>query len=576
MLPVMLSGCCQRPDGVPAVIRSLSLPQHDPLRRSRRNARLQKMQKLYAFSLTYNGNIATIDRLPRRERPGLYYYLQSVKRMLPLIPSLPGLFLKFIKFGFLGRPFEKSEDYFFFDRTPFPDPDFRENFRDDFYFGRQCVAGTNPVMIEGVNEQNPLPATFRPDPAALDLDGKTLEQAMAQDRLYMLNYAMLKPLTTSPGTVDGIRKYLKAPIALFYLQDNRHLRPLAVQMDVTEATGPGNRIYTPADGQQWKLARTCVMTADATVHDLWIHATQIHYVMESVIMVSHRQLAKQHPLMVLLAPHLRYTLSVNVQPLYQPNSLGKRLFDYSNMFACSNAALIEFMGQGMRAYSFRDRRFPTDIRNRHVQNPLLDYPYRDGGAPLWDLLQSFAREYVGVYYRTDEDVLNDYELQAWASELGGDRHTGKCGLNDFPTRLTTPDEVAEIIGHILFICTAHHSTIHYPQYQYAGYPPNMPSSLYQSPEIPPEEYQTEAQFVRFFPNFRMALNQVLVYYLVCFRVNRMDEYDLLSFDRRSAPVIKRHREKLRELSRKYREKEKHERLRYPFMDPLQVPASVTA
>lgn len=245
-------------------------------------------------------------------------------------------------------------------------------------------------------------------------------------------------------------------------------------------------------------------------------------------------------------------------------------------YACNNETIIKLMGKGMRVFNFSERTFPNDIKNRHMENPKLDYPYRDGGLPMWNAIQKFTKEYVDLYYDNDQDVLNDYELQAWAEELGGDRKKGNCGLNGFPTRISSSGEVARIIGQIIFTCTAHHSTIHYPQYQYAGYLPNMPSSLYQSPDIPAEQYKTEKQFVRFFPDFRMAFNQTLVYYMVCFRVNRIGEYDLFAFDKKAVPVIIRHRQTLHEIAKQHQEKYRDGKQKYPFMDPSQIPNSVTA
>ena len=553
---------------------ALMLPQHDPDPFGRKT-HLQEMRERYAYSLTYDGYIATINQLPKCEKPGWYYKYQLFGNIAGLVPSLPSLLWKTLKHGLLGKPFESFDDYIFFPHSRFPDPAFRKDFWNDLYFGRQCVAGANPVMLQGVNAQNPLPENFRVDPSALSLSPEQYAQALSGDRLYMVNYESVKPLTESLGTVEGLQKYLTAPIALLMQQDDGHLMPVAIQLDVTQPSGADNPIITPADKQQWKLARTCVQAADGTLHDLITHAVEIHYVMESVIMVSYRQLGMYHPLLTLLDPHLQYTLNINVHPLYEPDKAGA-VPSYGKMFPPDNPGLVKFMGQAMANFRFRERAFPNDLKRRHVENPKLDYPYRDDGRLLWNAIQDFTREYVNVYYKDDQDVINDHELQGWAQELTGSRQQGMCGLNDFPMQFQTISEVAETIGQIIFTATAHHSAIHYPQHTYAQFVPNMPLSLYRQPLPLPGRAAPDKTLLEFFPRFDMAFQQAMIYYMVDFKVNRIGEYALELFDEPAIAVIQRYQQKLAELSAAHGEKYKDSAMPYPFMDPLHIPNGVTA
>lgn len=549
----------------------LTLPQADP-NPAARAAHLAQMRAMYAFSLTYDGHIATINQLPACEKPGFYYQTVALTHALKLVPSVPGLLWKACYHGLLGRPFKTPQSYRFFGLTPLPEPKLGSDPWNDHRFARQRVAGANPVMLQGVNAVNPLPQTFRVEQAQLTLSTEVLQQALASDRLYQVSYAMLKPLQAHLGSVNGHAKYLTAPIALFYLEDNGQLRPLAIQLDCTEVTGPENPILTPTQGRQWQLAQTCVQAADAVVHDLWTHAVQIHYVLESIIMVTYRQLGMRHPLLMLLDPHLQYTLSVNINPLYEPDQNGNIPY-YGQMFPPDNAALVAFMGQGMRAFRFRERAFPNDLKTRHVTNPKLDYPYRDAGQPIWDATQAFVAAYVAIYYKTDADVTADYELQAWAQELGGTRDSGACGLEDFPTAFNTRAEIAQIFGQIIFMATAHHAAIHYPQIPYTQFVPNMPNALYQAPFPLPAEHAPAQALMRFFPPFAVALFQAFIYYAVDFKVNRIGEYALSLFDPQVVPVILQYQRTLKALAEDYRAKYPPD---YPYLNPAQVPNGVTA
>lgn len=552
----------------------LALPQFDSDPTGRK-AQLEKMRQRYAYSLTYDGSIATVNQLPSCEKPGLYYNVKALINLAGLIPSLPGALWKVIKHGLMGQPFKQVKDYIFFGLTPFPNPALREDFWNDLYFGRQCVAGANPVMIQGVNAKNPLPDQFQVKQARLPISAQALDEALTEDRLYMVNYAALKTMKGHLGTVDGHQKHVTTPIALFRLEHDGQLRPLAIQLDVTQDTSAENSIITPDDNQQWRLARTCVQAADAAVHDLWTHAVQIHYVMESIIMVTYRQLGMKHPLLALLDPHLQYTLNVNVHPLYEPGKNGKAPY-YGKMFPCDNETLVKFMGEGMRSFKFRQRAFPNDIKNRHMENPKLNYPYRDDGLPVWDAIQTFVEAYIVAYYADDQAVINDYELQAWAKELGSDRASGACGLEDFPTEFSTRKAVAAIFGQIIFTATAHHSAIHFPQYPYAQFVPNLPNALYQSPASLLNADASQQDMMGFFPPFKIALFQSFLYYAVNFKVNRIGEYALELFSPQAAAIIKKHQKALKDISAAHRKKYSQSDMQYPYMDPSHIPNGVTS
>lgn len=552
----------------------LTLPQFDQDSKKRQKE-IERMRIKYAYSLTYDGQIATINQLPKCESGGTYYNFKLVSNALGLLPSLPGFLWKVFKHGILRMPFKRVEDYNFFGLVAFSEPELRTDLWSDSLMALQCVAGANPIMIEGVNQDNPLPAQFKIKETSLSISTEALDTALNENRLYMVNFEMLKTLKNHQGEVGGHKKYVTTPIALFYLQDSGQLRPLAIQLDVTSDTGKDNPIITPADGNDWKVARTCLMAADGAVHDLWTHAVQIHYVMEAVIMTSYRQLGQSHPLLALLGPHLQYTLGVNVHPLYERAPDGS-IPIYGKMFPCDNEALVKFMGEGMRQFKFRERAFPNDIKRRHMENSSLNYPYRDDGLPVWNAIQKFARDYVHVYYKTDQQVVEDYELQAWANELGGERADGACGLEDFPGSFSNKQTVAEIFGQIIFIATAHHSSIHYPQNPYAQFVPNMPNSVYESPDTLLNKDIDEKQLMSLLPRFGMALQQSLIYYLVGFKVNKLGEYPVKMFCPEAISVIEQYQSELKQLSKAHKNKYQNQKHQYPYMDPENIPNGVTA
>lgn len=551
----------------------LLLPQSDQ-QKQQRETYLQKKRELYAYQLTYKQNIATLKKLPEQEKPDFTYNIGLLSNASKLIFSLPNLILTLLK----GYPYKKFQDYFFFNLSPYPHREFINDFQKDIYLGLQRVAGMNPVVIEGVTKNNGLPENFKAQNIVSQLTKQTYEEALENGRLYIADYSMLQPLADSFVEEEGYRKYVTAPISLYYRQDDGLLQPLGIQLYGTKPTdNNSNPIYTPKDGNDWLMAKTFVQAADGTHHELWTHATRIHYVVESIIMCTQRNLHQHHPLFPLLYPHLQYTLNINSKPLFEKTPEGK-IPGFGKMFACDNDTLVDFMGKGMRTYNFKAMAFPHDIENRNMEDTNLYYPYRDDGKLVWEAVNKFVTEYVTVYYKSDQDVIEDYELQKWGKEIGGSRKENNCEIPGFPTQFNSIDEVIETVANIIFMITGHHSSVHFGQHQYAGYVPNMPFSVY----TPPAKNFPEKDIMNLFPPFGklslslgMAFYQTFIFYVTDFKINRIGDYKLDMFDDKTNEIIKRYKKDLQRISMEIDQRNQKRTFPYSLMNPKYIPNSVT-
>lgn len=48
---------------------------------------------------------------------------------------------------------------------------------------------------------------------------------------------------------------------------------------------------------------------------------------------------------------------------------------------------------------------------------LKDYPFAHDGLLIWNVLHEWFAAYVALYYKSDDDVADDEELQAWWNEI---------------------------------------------------------------------------------------------------------------------------------------------------------------
>ena len=59
-----------------------------------------------------------------------------------------------------------------------------------------------------------------------------------------------------------------------------------------------------------------------------------------------------------------------------------------------------------------------DPSSRHGLKLLIqDYPFAEDGLEVWAAIKQWATDYVGIYYKTDEAVHADEELQHGGERL---------------------------------------------------------------------------------------------------------------------------------------------------------------
>lgn len=116
-----------------------------------------------------------------------------------------------------------------------------------------------------------------------------------------------------------------------------------------------------------------------------------------------------------------------------------------------------------------------DNKCRHGIRLLIeDYPFAVDGLEIWSAIKEWVREYCCFYYKNDEAILRDPELQSWWKEL---REVGHADLKDKPwwPRMETREELIETCTIIIWVASALHAAINFGQYPYGGYMPNRPA-----------------------------------------------------------------------------------------------------
>jgi linoleate 9S-lipoxygenase len=93
---------------------------------------------------------------------------------------------------------------------------------------------------------------------------------------------------------------------------------------------------------------------------------------------------------------------------------------------------------------------------------------------VWAAIERWAAEYVSIYYKTDDDVKLDTELQEWwreIREIGHGDHANAAWWADMSTQAT----LVETLTTLVWLTSGHHAAINFGQYAYFGYMPNYPT-----------------------------------------------------------------------------------------------------
>lgn len=374
------------------------------------------------------------------------------------------------------------DDYFtkvFIDRTPSNQgnavvPEMALKWDSDKTFAYNFLAGPSPSQIRQFSYQS-RPQDFRIESLVLSsvpgFEGDSVAAAMSEGRMFYVDYSGLKSLyaniegapaaNAAPRYFSGEQaaewKYIYAAVGAFAVpRGQKHLLPVAIQCG---PSAEGNAIYSPADGNAWKMARVCLLAAHNNHHEVIAHLGLTHLLIDPINMATRIHLHPNHPVHALLHPHFEGTAAINVgarTSLILPERGVDRLV----------GSKIEmnypFLKEHRLAYSFKQNYLPDRLRlaGTNDKKTLPSYPFRDDGIMVWDAIESWVTDYVQLWYQDDAAVRRDGELQNWAREIA---EVGK--VKDFGTYggITSISELVGVLTMTIFTAGPQHAAVNFSQ-----------------------------------------------------------------------------------------------------------------
>ena len=194
-------------------------------------------------------------------------------------------------------------------------------------------------------------------------------------------------------------------------------------------------------------------------------------------MATMRNLPDPHPIFKLLRPHFHYTMAINVRARASLINDGGVI---DSLFAIGSKGKTELIQRASALYSVHWTNIVKNTKEREVQN-IPGYYYVEDGIQIWKAMKKFAGEIIDHFYKTDEDVKGDKELQSWAEDIHTNGFPGYFGGkdgHDFPKSFLSKEQLTEFCTLIMFTGSAQHASVNFGQFDMYGFAPNAPATLH--------------------------------------------------------------------------------------------------
>lgn len=453
-------------------------------------------------------------------------------------------------------------------------------FNKDDYFSYLRVAGPNPVLIKGITN---LPANFPLTNAQfVQVMGSqdSLYDALSSGRVFILDYVDLGLLAPKQAVIKPLTGigYAFAPIALFAKPKNgTSLVSVAIQCSQDPSISPiilPNSTLNTSGYWRWQMAKTVVSVADENYHEMFVHLTRSHLVLEAICIATHRCLAANHPLNVLLMPHFEGTLFVNEEAALLLMAPG--LF-IDVLFTATLADIKTSVAKDRFSFDFYAKMLPNDLAARKVSNnaTLPNYPYRDDGLLLWNAISNWAKDYINIYYTSDNDVVNDTELTSWVNEIITQGRV--AGFKAIRSKA----QLSDVITMIIFTASAQHAAVNFPQLPMMTYAPAMAAHS-SAPAPNGSSTYTEQSWINMLPTMLTAEENLVIYNILAgVYYTKLGEYKQSTFpfapifnDARVAVPLNAFQAALQQIETTITSRNTQRNRPYPFLLPSRIPASI--
>ena len=200
-------------------------------------------------------------------------------------------------------------------------------------------------------------------------------------------------------------------------------------------------------------------------------------------MATMRNLPDAHPLYKLLQLHFRHTIAINSAARQTLISDGGII---DEIFSIGGKGKEMLMQRASKVYDVQGANIKENTKKRGVNDPtfLPNYHFCDDGILIWNAIESYVTEIIGIFYKSDKDVKEDTEVQSWANDVHFHGFPGYDSAPDghgFPDKMESHNDLIHYCTLIMFTASVQHATVNFGQFEIYGFAPNAPFLLRKPP-----------------------------------------------------------------------------------------------
>ncbi|KAI1359068.1 lipoxygenase [Xylaria arbuscula] len=315
------------------------------------------------------------------------------------------------------------------------------NFTDDRMFSMMRLSAS-PYRLARVKPTDKLP--FQVNNAA-EITGLSLKKLQAQGRLFLEDFTEMKEL-------DPTDKFGAGCQGLFYIDPKSgDFLPLAVR-PVVKGREDSALVYTPKDTENdWMLAKMLLNQNDGW-HTTWAHITQSHSAAEAPYLAAIRTLSDNHPVLAMIN-RIEKT-PWNIRPLLEDGVVsgagpdaGPQYYAWTSLSGRQWANQVYSSGE---TANFQGNYYRTFLENKGLINcnygpALKSFPFYEDASVIVEAIRDVMTSFVNSYYKNDNAVAQDSELQAWQ------RETDVAKVYDFPSSIKSRRTLIDILTHQAYL-----------------------------------------------------------------------------------------------------------------------------
>lgn len=366
----------------------------------------------------------------------------------------------------------------------YPKQAFDDNFRNDDVIGWTQIAHGSPFpRIEPYTQhQSNFAVTNDIFRRTAEFWNDDLDQAMAQGRVFIVDYKEYHEFNIRPPAEHSAGGRYFTPIAMFAVpRGGGPLKLIAIQCtqdtpaddaeraawrdsNQQDPSRPLSDVLTPTDDYwSWQMAKTVFMSMYA-MSGVVDHLS-MHVYIAPIAVSFYRNIPSAHPLRALLEPHLLSLVRNNHLGIFWDT--GTQMVAANDGYGRPDQGLLTGMADKISGwtgqtfldavvkragfYDFVEHSTPLDRRVPNAFSAIEEFPMHDDDG-LFPVIEKWVRNYLAHYYRSDEDVRRDHELQAFCNE------TAVSGrVAGFPTSVSDFAELVNMATRVIYWMSVNHA-----------------------------------------------------------------------------------------------------------------------